>query len=322
MKSDNYASHIIKLVLAVVLVGIVLKLFIKPQDIDLIRQIDIIQFIMITFIGLVINSISGLQYYYILKKQVAIKLNVADVITLPVSMGLWGLVLPFQGALIYLSTFLKFKYDTKVSESIALTLFSYLVAIVTSGIIGLYYTAFILNRVVSIFSLIAFAGIVSPFFLLLGNKLLGLISFNKETVISNIADFITNIVKQLASLVSDKKTVFVILLLNIVHTSITVFWYYFIAQTLHLPIPFLASLLLTMVLKLSIVLKLTPGNIGIDELISGGLFSSLGVDPSWGVIITLTARASVIVLMLTAGVGASIYNSKYFHVKDLLKTKT
>jgi hypothetical protein len=321
MKYTKYFRHVVKYLVAIFLILFVFKYFLKPQDIELLKQISISNFIAIVLIGLLINTISGFQYYYLINKQSGTKLSVSDIITLPISMGLWGLILPVQGALIYLTIFLKLKYKTRISESIAITLFSYLITVCFSGIVGIYYSIVYLKKPFSTISITSLVCIFVPFFLFMCSHLLSKMSFGPNSIFDKTKIIVTNIVTCLTTLFKDKKTVGIILLINIVHTIITAFWYYFTCVALKIPVSFMANLILAMLSKLTIILKITPGNIGVDELLSGGLFSSLGVNPAWGVIVSFTARASIVLLMLTLGLVATIHNSKYFHIKDLFKEK-
>jgi uncharacterized membrane protein YbhN (UPF0104 family) len=91
---------------------------------------------------------------------------------------------------------------------------------------------------------------------------------------------------------------------------------------LNFSIPWHGLLAYTLLIRLSVILKVTPGNIGVQEVLSGGIFSLLSLAPDQGVMLTLLTRVVTIVLMSTVGVVDSIVNTQYFPIRALYKERS
>ncbi len=304
-------------VIAAALVLVALKFFVKPDDLKTIQDITPSDTIIITVLGYIAYVVGGFQYIYLIKDKAKIELSLIDKLTLPVIVGLWGIIIPFQGSIIYLLSFLKFKYKTQVSTSLAIVMFSYLISVVLTGMAGSIY-AFVAHD--SNLTKIFFAVLlISPVFIIPINWVISKLKLNSKNFIGKALSFIKSTSNDLAELLHKPQTTLAVFLINIVHTLALAAWYYYIAKALGMELSALELLIYTLFQKLSIIFKLTPGNIGVEELVTGGAFAIIGSSTSGAILMTLVARAASLILMLTIGVAGTIYNTSFFKLGDINK---
>lgn len=323
MNSKNAKRILISVIqytLAMVLVGVLFRAFISAEDVKLLTSVSLKDIFLITFLSFVVTSIAGIQYGILVKKQNGVRMKVFDILTLPVSMSLWGLILPFQGTLLYMTVFLKSKYKSKIHSIISLVMFGYLISFTLTGIVGILYYIFVRGESNIFTNLIFPAMTASPFLIFTADFILSKISFSRVKLLERGRVFVSLVVGNIIVLMRDVRTSIVILSLNLLHTLMTSVWYYVIAVSLEIEVALPAVVLLALFNRLSIILKFTPGNIGVQELISGGLFVALGLNPEDGVLIVIVSRLSAVILMVTVGVIATVINLKFFKPGDIFKS--
>jgi uncharacterized membrane protein YbhN (UPF0104 family) len=317
MKSNKYLVHTLKYVLAIILLGLLIKLFITPADLKLLESLNLINILKIIACAFLTYLISGIQYYYTIYKQTGKKLKLIDVATLPLSAGLWGMIIPLQGAFIYLTTLLKYKYKTSIKDSIAIGSFSYIVSVAVTGLAGVYYFAQTNFKHSHTMLLLSAVLVVLPILLFLTSYLFKKAPIIKVKKVQTLREHLQDIINSLAVLMQDKKTVAIVLITNLLNDVLTAVWFYVIAQSLKIDISIVALFFMGMFLKLAVIIKLTPGNIGVEEFISGILLTVAGTTPAVGILLTLVARISSIILLISIGLIATIYNTKFIKNPDL-----
>jgi hypothetical protein len=113
--------------------------------------------------------------------------------------------------------------------------------------------------------------------------------------------------------------------INILHIGITVGWYSWMSKILDLNLSYLAILMLTMIQRISFILKFTPGNLGVNQLFSGIAIYLVNEDIAKGIILSMFGSAIVILLVFSLGSFVTLYNLKYFpkkKISDIYKTLT
>ena len=77
-----------------------------------------------------------------------------------------------------------------------------------------------------------------------------------------------------------------------------------IARCFGMEVYFTALLLLNLWNMLSLILKFTPNNLGISQLVSGVMFLMIGLPKEQGILISLTATLTFVLAALTLGTAA------------------
>jgi hypothetical protein len=234
----------------------------------------------------VIYLLSGLQISLGLAHLTGVRLKPLELFTLPVTMRLWSYILPAKGGMIYSLAFLKAQYDLTLSGGFSLSLYLYIVTLCLGGLVGIFLS--LQDDLGMYFLLVSIAFTLSPVLFLL-SPIMG-----KWQRFQSFAE-------QLSTLAKCPWLVGKITALNILHTAVSGIWFYLLGVSLNLDISLTAAILLALLLKASIILKLTPGNLGFEQFLSGGVLAALGYQASSGMLISLAALATTLLLNVPIG---------------------
>lgn len=277
-------------------------------------EISFINFLKSAFFLFVSFIISGIELKYIYKKK-GIFLSNYDTFTIPYVINIWGVIIPLQGSFLYLITYLKTKYKAKVKDSFYLYAFIFLVSLSFFGIVGLVVFPFMDLFSIEILMILCFIAF-SPLLLILSLKIIKLIHFKHKLLISLITS-LQYILNNVSELIKNFKTLSVIIFFNILTTLVNTFWAYWISSLYNLEISFGILLLVSIIMKLSMLFKITPGNLGVTQLANGGVFILFGHDASVGVFISIFQFLTLFLFSYPFGLLFTLINLKFFTFSDL-----
>jgi len=312
LEKRKIVYNIISYVFTLILLILVIRFFLTSKEIILIQKVGIFSVTISIMFALISYLLSGLQYS-ILVKQYGIKLEKKDIIFLPIVMPLWSFIFPIQGSGIFFTLFLTRKYKIKVVESLSTTIFLYLLVLFYGGIFGtifcLYYKIFSLFTFISLFLLLI------PLFIIITNMILILLPNLNNMYIHGIISFIKNLIKILALRFIDYKNSLIILFISIIQMIVNTFWCLWISTDLGYNNPtFVSLIVLVNWMQISLVIRFTPNNLGISQIISGALFSLMSIAPEQGIMISLISTVTCTIIALTLGV---VFNFYYMRKLDI-----
>jgi uncharacterized membrane protein YbhN (UPF0104 family) len=301
-------KHYFSLLLAAILIVASIVLFDVEHALVILSGLNAKYMVVSMLLALLIYSVSGIQYNAVLASQ-GIRLSASDTVTFPIIMNLWSLLIPFQGALLFSTLFFARKYGRAMSGSLSVSLFLYMVTVSLSGLLGLIFVLST-GRAHGLVLLLLCGIMVSPVFVPLAEAMLRrlLPSQGAHPLLSRVTSFLTASLVALRMLMSDRKLLLQIIALKLVQTSLVGVWYWVIASGLGLDVSLVVLMLLSLVGELAIIIKVTPDNLGVNQLLSGALLAAMGFNPQWGVLISLMASATTLVLILTVG----LYGNQVF----------
>ncbi|MCK5179068.1 MAG: flippase-like domain-containing protein [Candidatus Omnitrophica bacterium] len=306
-------KNLVKIFLSFVMIVIAVYIVAQSNEIALLKRVSSLDFFIILLLSLLCLSVFGYIFSFITKKQHNTPLSLFDTLTLPFMMHLWGLIIPVKGGMLYLIFFLKSKYNIQMVKSASIAIYRYLISFVLIGIFGIYLMIS-RNQLFSIGTSVFIIIILSPIILKLLQKYALDIPVGNSKTLLKLKSIISSIIIQSNinfSNIETTSTVTFIILIQIILRTIR---YYFIASVLDFNIPFMTLFALTWTIELANIFRFLPGNIGLNELFSGGVFSLLGADPAQGILIALLVRVSVLLLTFTIGLWAVLINMKYFQI--------
>lgn len=314
MNKKGLASYCI----GILLIYIVIRYFLSHDYLEIVKRISLYDLLIALLITLLIFYISGVQYFYILKKFFNKGINPTDILLLPISMRLWAFIIPVKGGLLYSTAFLKFKYKIKVTEGFSISIYIYWVSLFLTGVIGLFF-AIKNNMVLSLISFVSLLFLLSPLVIVISTLILKKIPIHNHPLLHNLQKGLSSTVHNIDSLWKDFKTTITILCITILHTLASILLYYWANIVFGLSLSILSIIILTLVMKLSIIFRFTPGNLGVEQLVSGGVVAILGGKAGDGVLISLFVTLTTVIIAFSLGTLSTLYNMKYFNA-DNLKT--
>jgi hypothetical protein len=294
---------------------------ITPEQALLLTKPDMYEVAVSVLLVLVIFFISGSQFSMILDRTSNLRLSLKDRIFFPAARNLWSYIIPFQGSFAYSLAFTKFKYGATVKEGLSLNIYLLLFNFFFAGIIGIYYV-YESDDIPSVFLILCVFMVLIPLLIIAANKLISNINEPSGRILSYIYLNIGSVSSNLTLLWKDLRFSSYVFIFSILHTTATALWISWTVKILEIDIDIISVVFLSLILKISLVFKITPGNLGVEQLVFGGLFSLMNYDPHAGVLISLFNKAITIFISLTAGSVFTIVNLKYFKtdkIKEVLR---
>lgn len=75
--------------------------------------------------------------------------------------------------------------------------------------------------------------------------------------------------------------------------------------------------LISLIMSVSVIIKLTPGNLGTVQIISGGFMALINSSVENAILITLFASATVLLINFTIGVIGNFYFFKTLNIFNI-----
>jgi hypothetical protein len=305
-----------KLMLVCSIVGFAFNFFVSQEDWATLMEIAWSDLLKILLAAQLVYAISGVEFAVIVYFSSRVRLSVTDILVLPITMNFWSFLIPFQGALVYSSLILKCKYKARVSEAIASSVFSYLLSMSITGMFGVTMS-FLAGRLLSPWMAASVILMLCPLILFVVDKVMSWLPGVRIQLVNYASDFVHKIVAQMWDLFRVRRLLCLLFVTNVLHITTSFVMNFYAADALNVVISWPSLLIFTLLIRLSVILKVTPGNIGIQEVLSGGIFSLMTLDPGSGILITLLTRLITAAQMCTFGVVDTMVKTKYFPIKSI-----
>lgn len=258
--------------------------------------------------------ISGIVLRHLLLRHDC-KMDWGTMLHLPYTMNLWGFIIPIQGSFIYFVALLKAKYKLSIVNMSANYLWLFALELTIDGFIGLIFILIYKK-----------AQILFPVFFLMTTNLLFIFTF--RFILIKIAPipanrFAVRLSEKLNALVNEiysfsfseylKFGFFSFLI-----TSTGVFWSFILTQQLNLGIDFAGLVLVAVLMRIGLLIKLTPGNIGTVQLATGGIFTLLGYSIQDGIYLSIWQQGLILFLSIPVGILGTMFDSKFLTLGHLI----
>ncbi|MBN2790142.1 MAG: flippase-like domain-containing protein [Candidatus Delongbacteria bacterium] len=304
-------------IVTALLIYFVISHYITSEQIELLQNVSLFQIAISILIALMIFTVSGNQFSYILFKSTKTKLSIPDRIGFPTARNLWSYIIPFQGSFAYSLAFIKFKYKVNLKDGLSINIYLLLFNFFFTGLVGIYYSLQS-NSLPVLFLIISISLLSIPLLLLLFDRVLKNIKTPEFKILKFLIDNLSKVSTGITILWKDLKFTAYVFLFNVIHTIVTIIWFYWTVHIFNLDIDIISVIFLALILKISLIFRLTPGNLGVEQLIYGGIFALMNYDPKIGVLISLFHKSITIIISLTVGSLFTFINFKYFSFSTIL----
>lgn len=287
------------------------------QDFDVIRSVDVGSIMSCLLLILACYSCSGAQYYQTVR-QLGCQMNGLDIVLYPLMNSLWGLIIPVQGAALFGALYLKLKYRFKVSSSVVVIVFLYLMNFLFGGVAWLAY-AMMADECSPLALPIAALMLGMPLYLLIFRQLVRRMG-RIPLIPSRIQDGLCECLDSLQVLFSNMRGMTILAALQLLRQMLMALMFVVVGKSCGFKVTMLWGYLVAVSQELSLVFKFTPGNIGLAEMVSGLVSSITGVSATDGVTVSLICNVLNVMLCLTVGfVGSWMFFHSYaLKLKDVL----
>ncbi len=317
MKIKIYSKHL-KLLFGIAIIG--LAIYYAQANFDkfsAIKNIDAVSAILLLAYGFISYFFLALTFNYTMK-LFGVKLKASEWLGLTLTNTMYNYILPARSGFVARAYYLKENYAFDYSKYISFLggsfVVSFLVASLTSmcliGINNYFYNQF--YDVLFYISLAVFLG-TATFSLVFWN--------HREPKIKTgwrkLDTFIVNTVSGLQYFKSSKNILTKVFLINFALIFIRSFRLYFAFLAINVDVGFLNVYIMHSILVYSIVISLTPGNIGIKEGIIVLMAGVMGISLSDAILAAAIDRAVSMVIVFSTG---SVYH--FFLINKSKKNKS
>lgn len=259
------------------------------------------------FIGYLLYLVPGLELKLSLNKLCSINLKLIDVLLFPISCSIFGYIFPFKGGLVFQALVLKNKYNVGYTNNISIFIISYLFIFIFSGIFFIiffmisnqpifYFPSFSILYILSMFMI--YKVLYSDFFLFKNSTNFFIVSINKIFV-------------ELREISTDIDLMFKLFFLSMIRLFLRIFWYYIILSSLDFNSAIFISFLLSLFYECSSLLKIIPGNLGVNEFVTSSLLLYFGSTIDIGFYTESIVRLTGLSLIFTLGFVGLFFNRRF-----------
>jgi hypothetical protein len=273
-------------------------------------------FALVLLMGLAKFYAYGLVLRVLFREQYQVQLAYSEALTLPLMMVLFVYVLPFKGGLIFQTFYMKHRHQLDLSKGYSLGLMFFFVNLVLTVLLGLglnFYLKLESGAILYLLLLMASGLIALPLVL----KLVPADQPGKKGVLYGFISFLNEVKSQLRDQLSNMRMLGRLILSDGILAVIQTIWYQSCATMLGFESAFFPTLLVVLVLRIALLLRLLPGNLGFQELIIAVVFTAAGFSLEEGLLLALVIRLVSVLLALTIGVGGLYANLRSMNLNSL-----
>jgi uncharacterized membrane protein YbhN (UPF0104 family) len=273
--------------------------------------------------GILLNLLIGTVYFFsfgILMKVVyshhyKMDLSWADSFSLPFSMHLWTYILPMKGGLIYQTFFVKAKYKLDMSKGFSVGVLVFAASLLITCFVGGALSFLVPNALPLQLMLLAMFGCL--LFFLFAGRFVKKPSEPKQGLINRLIQFVQQVLYQFNEQTKDKTLLFKLILVTIASTLLHALWFFHCAYVLGYEPDAIGILLATLVIRIVMLFRVLPGNLGLQEVMIGSVFLAAGLGLQEGLTTGILMRLSSVILAMLFGATGLYFNFRYFETDSI-----
>jgi len=291
-------------VLLVTVAGIGLYLDRNREVYDKLWVIPVWSVLPLFFLGLLTLATNGL-YLKIFARKFDLKLRAREWFGLAAVTAMGNYLTPLSGGLMARAAYLKHRHEFPYSRFLVMLAANYLIAFAVIGVAG---TIAMLTRFGTggfswmVFLLFAATALAMPLVLLL--------PCGREVSDCRVLRFIQSALAGMDVIRRDGALLWKLVALTLWNVSIGAALYFTAFRTIGVPVPFGLALLIHLLTSYTVLLNITPGNLGVQEIITTVAAALLGAGAETGLLAALIVRAVTILCAFALGPFFSYLLSK------------
>jgi uncharacterized membrane protein YbhN (UPF0104 family) len=260
--------------------------------------------------------INGYMIAFMASHHYKTSIGLGDVALLPLMMHLWSFIIPFRGGLLFSAFFLKMKYNIKGAEGIAIGVFTTMISLVLTGLCGIYFT-FYNNMFYSSWTVLAILLSLSPLIIFVLDRMMQRIRLKNHSLLDRLRIFTASVTGNSIKLLMDYSISAGIFSITIAGIALYILFIVWVTCILHIEASLDKVVIFALMMRLSVFVRIVPGNIGVQELLSGGSFYLVGGNVTDGLAIALFVRFFSLLLTFSLGVIGIAVNMNHFKMRNI-----
>jgi uncharacterized membrane protein YbhN (UPF0104 family) len=291
----NFNRNLSLLVLFIALIGIAFFIYSQPQMWLALKSITVSTGIYLVSLRFLFLATNGL-FLQIYAEKFKIRLSLREWLGIPFVTAMGNFITPFSGGLVFRASYLKYRHDLPFSQFMTLLVFNYLITFWLAGVVGLVSLLFfveILHYYWQVLFLFIIFSIVPPLLMLFPDFRLPWRNRFVNSINTSLEGW--------ALVKNDRLMLFKLILLTLVNIVLDSCSFWLAFRALGFPISFSESMLISLLMVFSLLINITPGNIGVQEAIISLSSTILGASLQQGLVAALIVRVSTIILTFSLG---------------------
>lgn len=283
------------------------------QFLDDAASVDLLKLVAL---GLVFHVSFGIIMWVGFLLHYRLRLPVLEILTLPLMMHLFLYLMPIKGGMLFQVFYSKHKYNLDLSKGFSLGMMVFLNSLLLTIFLGLSMIYLLpvdsLQLKLIIWALAAgLVGMVVSMSFLPSSNIVG------EGIFNRFLNFLINVRVQLMDQFKNVRLFFGLLVTTFISVVIQAYWFWQTALILEIPCEYATVLLVVLILRIILLVRLFPGNLGIQELMIGVVFATAGFEIGQGLMIGVVMRLISVFWSAVIGLPALYSNLHYFGSSSL-----
>lgn len=295
-KSGQIRWRLISLLVGfVILFGIVWFLFANFELVTLLTDISLVWIAILVLLRVLFLGINGL-FLRACALRLGVKLCFWEWIGLPFVTTMGNYITPLSGGMLARAAYLKHKHQLPYSQFLSLLSANYLIIFGAAGLVGLVTIGVLPAATANRLILAAFFSIVT-----FGIILLLLLPDVRLPGSWRIVRFINQTLEGWTVVKSDRQLLVELFAFSFASVLLNAFTFWAAYRALQLPVTWQTAVLISLATVFSVLLTVTPGNLGVREAIIGLVSELTGAGIGEGLIVALLIRGTTLVSAFTLG---------------------
>lgn len=307
---------LIKLLISLLIISTIVAFLATRGYFSILQKMDFTHWLWILVLSLATFLVNGVQEFTLVRHISGTRLRTGDVLFMPMSMNLFSYFIPTNGGIIYAIYFLKKKYKVDTRQGFSVGVVTIYISFIISGLATLI-ALFFFGSLMLWLVLLALMMIFSPLLVYLGDVVLQLIPFRKGSLFNKAQVYLHEVIRQSLQMLRNLKITLINAALTVFALLIIFGIYYLLNDALDTHMTLLSLIAIITMQRISVLIRLLPGNLGLEELMTAALFGIIGQDPSIGLLYSVFMRFCTFVWTLPVGVLHTMFNASYFSVNDV-----
>lgn len=293
-----------------IMLGIGIYLTNHPETVDLLTNLSIKTAVVLILLRLIFLAINGL-FLKLYAAKLGVILSFREWIGLPYMTTMGNYLTPLSGGMLARAAYLKSRHSLPFTHFATLLAANYLLTFWVAALFGLIISLSYINRVNTVWLLVAFFVIVW-----VGLTILLLFPIPQIPGNHRLMGILNQGIEGWLTIKRDRRLMWSLIGLTVASVLLNGFAFWFAYQALNIPATVQAAMLVSLSSVFSVIITITPGNFGIREAFVSFTSELIGMGVGEGLLVALLIRASTLVSAFTLGPLFAFLLARNLNVSD------
>lgn len=291
----RFKNAIPLLVAILILVGISIYLLANPELLDLLLNLSVETAVILILLRILFLALNGV-FLKLYAAKLGVKLRVREWIGLPFMTTMGNYLTPLSGGMLARAAYLKSRHALPFTHFATLLAANYLLTFWVASLVGLILSITLINQTDTMWLLVTFFAVVW-----VGITGVLLLPIPKLPGNHRLIRMLNQAIEGWMEIKRNGRLIWVLIILTMVSVLLNGFTFWFAYRALNIVVSIQTALLVSLSAVFSVIITVTPGNLGIREAFVSLTSEIIGTGVGEGLLVALLIRASTLVSAFTLG---------------------